>query len=396
MDKKRILHKLRILREFIAEGAKYALLYPVGRLIYGGKDVWLVAERGTDARDNGYHLFRYIREKHPEKKAYYVISEDAPDYAKMAKLGNIVPYRSLRHYLLFFGAKSLVSTHVMGMAPDRNFYQHMMEKRHKRLVKGKLVFLQHGITKDWMPQFVKENAGLDLFVCGAKPEYEYIRDNYHYTGGEVQYTGFARYDNLASFQLKRQVLIMPTWRDWLIYGAGVTRSDVENSPYVCAWNGFLKNPALAEMAKKYDLRFVFYPHPMMQRYIEVFEGAGEHVVIASQKDYDVQQLLKESMLLVTDYSSVFFDFGYMRKPVLHYQFDEAEYRARQYEQGYFDYRENGFGPVTTREDELLGQLEDALAGKCRLKMEYAQRIEGFFPLRDTKNCERIYNEIAKL
>lgn len=42
--------------------------------------------------------------------------------------------------------------------------------------------------------------------------------------------------------------------------------------------------------------------------------------------YDVQQLLKESLLLITDYSSVFFDMMYMNKPVIFYQFDENQYR----------------------------------------------------------------------
>ena len=37
------------------------------------KDAWLICERGTEARDNGYWMFKYIREKHPEQKIYYII-----------------------------------------------------------------------------------------------------------------------------------------------------------------------------------------------------------------------------------------------------------------------------------------------------------------------------------
>ena len=39
--------------------------------------------------------------------------------------------------------------------------------------------LQHGaVIKDEMQWLHRENLYLDLFVCGAKPEYEYIRDTY--------------------------------------------------------------------------------------------------------------------------------------------------------------------------------------------------------------------------
>ena len=48
------------------------IFYPIGRIAkvlfpkYRG--VWIVSERGSDARDNGYHFFKYIRENHPEIK----------------------------------------------------------------------------------------------------------------------------------------------------------------------------------------------------------------------------------------------------------------------------------------------------------------------------------------
>ena len=101
------------------------------------------------------------------------------------------------------------------------------------------------------------------------------------------------------------------------------------------------------------------------------------------------------MLLITDFSSVFFDFAYMQKPVLYYQFDEEEYRASHYAQGYFDYRRDGFGEVVTEETELLELLEQYLENDCSLKPEYRQRTEGFFTLHDMHNCERIYNEIIE-
>ena len=41
------------------------------------------------------------------------------------------------------------------------------------------------------------------------------------------------------------------------------------------------------------------------------------IIPASWREYDVQDLLMRCSLLITDYSSVFFDAGYMEKPVIY-------------------------------------------------------------------------------
>lgn len=220
-----------------------------------------------------------------------------------------------------------------------------------------------------------------------------------YSKNEVKYTGFARFDHLHHFTAKRQVLIMPTWRDWLspsFSGSKLSETDVEHSIYVQKWSALLKNDRIRALAKKFNVQFVFYPHYEMQPFLHLFGKGDKQIILADFAHFDVQNLLKESMLLITDYSSVFFDFAYMEKPVLYYQFDEAEFRAHHYAQGYFDYRRDGFGEVVTDETALLDLIEHYLAENCHLKPIYQQKINGFFPLHDDKNCERIYTEIIKL
>lgn len=46
-------------------------------------------------------------------------------------------------------------------------------------------------------------------------------------------------------------------------------------------------------------------------------------------------MLKESRLIIADYSSVAFDFAYMNKPLLYFQFDEEEYRTKHYKNDIF-------------------------------------------------------------
>lgn len=37
------------------------------------KDVWIITEYPENARDNGYWLFKYVRENYPKKRVFYPI-----------------------------------------------------------------------------------------------------------------------------------------------------------------------------------------------------------------------------------------------------------------------------------------------------------------------------------
>ena len=369
---------------------KYYVLFPYALWKYRGREIWLVSERGTDARDNGYHFYRYLREEHPEIEAYYVIAADSADRKKVETLGNVVLHGTLRHYLLFIAAKEKISTHINGYTPHIAFY-----KKCGKLLpwKGNRIFLQHGVIKDDLTELYREKTAVDIFVCGAKPEYDYVSANFHYTD-EVKYTGLARYDALYDIKTKDQILLMPTWR---MYLGNCTEQQLAQSDYVTKWNAVLQDSHLLDALKQSGKTLVFYPHYEVQKkFLHLFKSEDTSIVVADFDHYDVQQLLKESQLLVTDYSSVFFDFAYMNKPSVYYQFDEEQFFAGHYKRGYFDYRVMGFGEVLTDHDALIDTIISYLESNCQMRKEYAKRIEGFFPLHDTNNCERIFAEIQKL
>jgi CDP-glycerol glycerophosphotransferase (TagB/SpsB family) len=260
-------------------------------------------------------------------------------------------------------------------------------------VKGKLIFLQHGVIKDNLVGLYQDQTKVDVFICGAKLEYEYVASTFHYKNNEVCYTGLARYDALHSIKFKRQILVMPTWR---VYLKTLSKNELLQSTYFCAWNTFLSDERLIRFLEKQNLELVFYPHFEMQPYISHFKVSSERIKVVTFENYDVQTLLKESLLLITDYSSVFFDFGYMQKPCIYYQFDQEEFVKKHYLRGYFDYEQNGFGPVTKDLAELMIAIETV--GNHQFQMEecYQKRCEQFFPLKDQNNCERIFQEIEKL
>lgn len=375
---------------YLFEMCKYYFLLPYAYLKYCKKDIYLISERGVDARDNGAYIFRYIRENHPNINAYYVISNDSPDRESIKQLGNLVTYKSLKHYLLFIASKYMISTHIMGYAPNRYFYTRFGKYI---LLSGKKIFLQHGVSYNKIPALYSERTKLDLFFCGSKVEAEYVRNNFGYNNNEVKYTGFARYDGLHDIITKKQILIMPTWRRFL---ENLSQEEFLSSEYVKRWNSLLTNEKLLDLLEKNDLQLVFYPHFNVQKNLICFRSNNVRVKIASINNYDVQKLLKESIILITDYSSVFFDFGYMRKPCLYYQFDFKEFYMGHYEKEMFDFNTMGFGEVTDSENNLVNYIEQYINNEFKMNANFHKNADEFFELYDTHNCERIFNEIKAL
>lgn len=361
------------------------------------KDVWLLSERRDEAEDNGYHLFKYIRENHTEEKVFYVIDKESRAFNKIKKYGNIVDHNSIRHYICYFLAEKHISAFQFFGVPETPW---LWKIEKWGLIKKKKVFIQHGITQADLPFLKYNKTKYRLFICGAKKEYEYIKEQFGYPEENVKYTGLARFDNLHKYNEKKQLLLMPTWRMWL----GLTNDDNNfeeehekfiNSEYFKAYNSLINNSNLEDILMKNNFELIFYAHPEMQRFIEHFKCNSNNIKIANRKKINLQELIKESKLIITDYSSIAFDVAYMRKSLIYYQFDKKRYYEKHFIKGYFDCERDGFGPVIENEENLIDTIRKLIINE-KINEEYIQRGKEFFVLYDNNNCKRIYYEIKKI
>lgn len=371
------------------------------------KDIWLFGEKKTEARDNGYHFYKYIKKKYPQICSYYAISEGSSDYNKVAELGNVIRYDSFRHCILFFLAKYRLCSQIHGVRPFENFSGLPRLYFFKR--KGQLqINLKHGISKDFRPDsFDFRKVGFDLYVCGAKPEFEYIKKTFQYPDKNIVLSGFCRFDALHHISApKKTLLIMPTFRSWLKPSdsskdtASIEEMEAfKKSDFFKCYLSLLSNPMIETISSEYGYEIVFYLHYTFQPYRKAFEEQQHllnNIIIAGRDDYDVQQLLIDSSILITDYSSVFFDFAYMHRPLVYYQFDKREYREKHYQEGYFTYERDGFGPVFENPDEVLSYVLFLLKNDGNVENEYMARIRDFFIPYDDHNCDRVYDAIMRL
>lgn len=352
------------------------------------RELWLICENGKTARDNGYYFYKYIKEKYPNEYCFYVIDKNCNDYNKVKKYGNIIQFKSIKHWIYYLSAKLNISSQKDGN-PNKPFFYiiHVIMGLYKNRI-----FLQHGITKDMSEWLLYKNTKFRYFICGAKKEYEYIKKMYGYPEKAVQYIGFTRFDNLHDNKInKKQILIMPTWRNYLGRETNNLASKIKfkETQYYKNWNSLINNKKLINYIEKENINILFYPHINMQKFLEDFKTTSSNIKLININT-DIQQVLKESALMITDYSSVFMDFAYMRKPVIYFQFDQKEYREKQYTEGYFKYERDGFGQVLKYENDVVTQIIKYTNNNFEPEEKYKNKMEEFFEKYDQKNCERQY------
>lgn len=357
------------------------------RNIAKNRDIWIIGERSYKAQDNGYHFFKFLRTEHPEVEAYYVIKKDSPERKNVEKFGNIIDFNSKEHFEKVIQAKYICGTHH----PD-SLYP-IRSKEYIKNIRAKKIFLQHGVfgTKNIAPIYAKSvnEFHTDLFITSSQKERQIAISDLGYSPDEVVSTGLSRFESLfkEDIPLKRQLLIIPTWRDW------ITNNEIfEKSEYFQRYISLLFNPKLAEFSEKFDMEIIFVLHPNMQDYVGYFEDAP--VTILKQGDRDVQDLIKESMLMLTDYSSVAFDFSFLHKPVIYYQFDRNRFLGKF--PSHLDLDAELPGYITDNEDKIIEELFRVAKNRFVMDTKYVKRADNFIQQRDENSNRRIYKAIRDL
>ena len=370
------------------------------------RPIWLISDRIAFAGDNGEALFEYLM-AHPDAREgirpIFVLSKDSPDWERLKEVGPTVAAGSVLHKILFLAADKVISSSadadVTNPFGDGDF-------PYRSLFNFDFVFLQHGVTKDDQTQWLNQaNKNISLFVTAAQREHDSIVEgNYGYTADKVLLTGFPRHDKLLRRAMiekpQRLVAVMPTWRKNLeiardpITGLSLSNPAFEASEYFQFWNGLLNHPRLLEALRDHDYRLRFAIHPQSTHEGSKFKAPAP-VEIVFHCDYP--QTFCEASLLVTDYSSVAFDFALLRKPLVYAHFDyDTFFSGHLYSKGYFDYKLDGFGPVCPNLETTVDAIIHFLENDCRIDFMYREREDIFFGVQPENRCQAVTDAIKKL
>ncbi len=174
---------------------------------------------------------------------------------------------------------------------------------------------------------------------------------------------------------KKVVLYAPTWRDDQFY---------ERGRYKLDWRLDMDR-FRAVLGDDHVLLVRLHPN--------VVDGAPASDLVFDVSNYpDIAELYLAADVLVSDYSSVMFDFANLGRPMLFFTYDLAHYRdtLRGF---YFDFEKEAPGPLLENPADLIDALRDVDAVAQDYREAYAAFAERFCSLEDGKAASRVIDRV---
>lgn len=341
----------------------YALLKRLSGLRTRDETLWVFGARDGEAFvDNAKYLFLHVANERPGVRPVW-LSKNRRVVRELRRSGYEAHYcYSFRGLLanLRAGVVLLTQGHLDVAMPC--------------CAGAKTVLLWHGIPLkmiSWDAEFPDEPAPVRVIHEYMAGEFdrlvvpgEYLTDVFesglHIDRDQMIITGYPRLDALFSTvegseigtnetiqnrvrRLSRNhhlVFYLPTFRD---DAAGSSAEQLDFH----ALDEFLAEEEAILVVKTHP-REPFHPPPNLSRVVRLPEQC------------DAYPLLRYADVLITDYSSVYFDYLVLDRPVVFYPYDREQYEETR--GFYFDYDRITAGPVASAFDELLDALGRALKG----------------------------------
>ena len=176
---------------------------------------------------------------------------------------------------------------------------------------------------------------------------------------------------------KKVILYAPTWRDnQHTSGTGYTyKTEVDF------------DKLRRELGDEYVI--LFRAHYLIANSFD-FDKYKGFIFDVSQYS-DINDLYIASDLLVTDYSSVFFDYANLQKPVVFYMYDLEDYAGEI--RGFYIPLEGLPGPIVQDEDKLIEEIKKT--DEWKPNESYEAFHQKYNPLDDGHASERFVKEIIK-
>lgn len=334
---------------------------------------------------NPQHLYEYIDKNYPEYKCVWSLND-----ARTPIKGNGIRVRrgSQEYYHYLATAKYFVNNVNFETAYVKREGQIEIQTMHGTPLKtlgldvkedfknenNRRIYIEKNSRWDYLlvqGEFMKGKA-YDCYAFEKKIlEYGYPRTDILFNADEKQIKNIKK--SLGIPLDKKIILYTPTWRK---KGAFDMQLDLEKmrerlgDEYIVIVR--LHHLCTPNDAVEADNRFVFDLHSYRS----------------------VEDLYLISDILITDYSSVMFDYALLDKPMLFYTYDLADYRDNL--RGlYVDIEKEAPGPLVFNTDELINAIEniDAEMDKCRDKITAFK--EKYLTYENGESCKLIVNEVMK-
>lgn len=408
------------------------MLYKISRfsfywllaLVPKNKNIWVFSGFAKNSyMDNTQYFYEYVTKNHPEIKAVWLTKNDK--VFQQLNENNMVCYKmnSFEGFWTMVRAKLAISDH---------FKMSDYTPRYGFNARTKFVNLWHGVGPksmipigDTLPNttvpgarlssdiLVNDNDGVvsriikpikyffkapfrELFeeyygmVCPGQPFRDIVANPWRIPEKAQLSCGYPRniimYENLETKVTEYKILYAPTYR-WKPITEQLMVKD------------FINNLGkLHDLLEKINATFSFrlHPHTWRNYASRINNAIVQYPRIDVSKEKDIYASLHEYSQVITDYSSISYDFLITQRPIIYFAFDIDTYEE---EETTFNmpYKENCAGDITKTWEETIHSIEQNYNNPQRHKELRTEILEKFFPseYNDVNNSERLVEILKK-
>lgn len=358
------------------------------------KEKYIIFESflGRNYSDSPRNIYEYIAEKNLDFKCIWVFNDKDRRIAGNAKT---VKRFSLKYYYYFAVSKYWVNNMRQPLHLVKREGNVFLETWHGTPLK-KLVFDMKDIysaNPNYKRDFYLQSRAWDYLLAPNRYSSEIFRRAFKFDKEMLEY-GYPRNDILYAPDKKKRaeqikkslgipedkkvILYAPTWRDDEYFEPGKYKFDLKLD--------------LRKMKERFGSEYVvaLRMHYFIANDINL-EGLEGFAYNLSKYD-DIAELYLITDVLITDYSSVFFDYANLKRPILFYTYDLEKYRD-QLRGFYLDFEKDLPGPMLQTSEEVI----EAIRNIEQVKRDYSNLYETFYEefcgWHDGKSTERVVRRV---
>lgn len=273
----------------------------------------------------------------------------------------------------------------------------VVDSTHNRLVgilsfKAKMVQLWHGngmkeigLLMFHTNKLLFSLRKLSTFFIGSLKKYDLVYFTSEYAElnrsraflyKDVKYNGQPRNDLIfhERTNFNKTVLYVPTWRENMDSSLAIV--DFDKIDKFCHEN---------------NITFIIKLHPMEKFKLN---NTLDNIVMID-KTKDIYDELKNVDVMITDYSSIYFDFLLLDRPIIYFAFDREKYISTR--KIVYNYDDITPGPKVYSTNDLINELENTTILNIDKYKEKRKKVRDlFYKYQDNKSCERAEKDILEM
>ncbi|MBH9966633.1 CDP-glycerol glycerophosphotransferase family protein [Bacillus enclensis] len=367
----------------------------VGKLPADKKLVMFESFLGKQYSCNPRAIYEYLKENHPEYKLVWSVDKR---YAADFEEKNL-PYIerfSVKWLFHMARARYWVSNSRLPLWIPKPAHTIYLQTWHgtplkKLAMDMEEVHMPGTNTEKYKRNFYNESRNWDYLISPNAYSTEIFKRAFQFDKEMIE-SGYPRNDYLLhhnneetikqvkerlNLPLDKKILLYaPTWRDNEFYGKGRYKFDIKLD----------LEKMREELGDEYII--ILRMHYLISESLDLspFEGFAYNY----SHHEDIRELYLISDQLITDYSSVFFDYANLKRPMIFFAYDIASYRD-QLRGFYFDFENEAPGPIVKTTDQVIEQVKHL----DKNSLNYQDFHQTFCYLEDGRASERVVKAVFK-